>query len=121
MVQCDKEKLVSPILDLYGVAYGKHMQRDGSDKLSSYELIKQATLPTTIEFKQLTKSGKLVTQKRKLFGTLVADMEKHVRDHGLSTGFKDITEAATVPKTRRTSKENVYKTGQVLPSDTELK
>ena len=91
MAQCDKEKLVGPILGLYGVAYGKHMQRDGSDKLSSYELIKQATLPTTIEFKQLTKSGKLVTQKRKLFGTLVADMEKHVRDHGLSTGFKEIT------------------------------
>ena len=80
MKMCDREKLVGPILGLYGTAYAKHIRQKGveADSSASFELIKDAVFPATIDFKQRSRAGKLASQKRVLFGTLRQDMEKFI-------------------------------------------
>ena len=89
MDMCDQQKLVGPILGLYGAAYDKHVHASHGKQGTEFELIKETVFPRTFEFKQRNRAGKLTSQKRVLFGTLVRDMLAYVDEHGAGKGLSD--------------------------------
>ena len=63
-----------------------------ADSSASFELIKDAVFPATIDFKQRSRAGKLASQKRVLFGTLRQDMEKFIDEREEQSDLGGVTE-----------------------------